>query len=198
MFFGKESGDTVLVGRRRFLTLAGAAATGAVAGTLLPAMPPSGEVFAAVPVAPTKSLSLFNVNTQETLSGTFWKEGAYDGEMLRRLDVLLRDHRANQICHMDAGLFDILAGIQQRLGNKEPLRVICGYRSSQTNAMARRRSKGVAKESYHVRGMAVDIAVPNTSLKAIAAAARDAGAGGIGIYNRSGFVHVDVGPRRSW
>lgn len=198
MSFVKESGDTVLVGRRRFLTLAGAAVTGALAGTLLPAMPSSGEVQAAVLKAPQKTLSLFNVNTQEQLSGTFWKEGAYDGEMLRRLDVFLRDHRANQICNIDAGLFDILSGVQQRLGTSEPLRVICGYRSRQTNAMARRRSKGVAKESYHVRGMAVDIAVPNTSLKAIAAAARESGAGGIGVYNRSGFVHIDVGPTRSW
>ncbi|WP_207460328.1 DUF882 domain-containing protein [Azospirillum sp. SYSU D00513] len=181
-------------GRRRFLTFAAAATvTAAVPAVLLPA-----EAEAAPRTGGMRRLALHNINTRESFDGVYWAQGAYRGDMLRKLDVLLRDHRAKQVCKFDPRLFDVLTQVQQRLGTDEPFQVICGYRSRRTNAMARRRSRGVAKESYHTRGMAIDVALPGVDLKRLADVARDLQAGGVGYYPKSGFVHIDVGPVRTW
>ncbi|WP_448207645.1 DUF882 domain-containing protein [Azospirillum sp. sgz302134] len=181
-------------GRRGFLTFAAATLT----ALAVPALVPAAPAQAAPLVGGVRRISLHNVNTNERFSGVYWADGAYKADALKRLDVLLRDHRAKQVCKFDPRLFDLLARVHQSVESDEPFRVICGYRSRRTNAMARRRSRGVAKESYHTRGMAVDIMLPDVGLKSIAEAALELEAGGVGYYPRSGFVHLDVGPVRSW
>ena len=181
-------------GRRGFLTFAAATLTALAVPILVPAAP----ALAAPLAGGVRRLALHNINTNEQFSGVYWADGAYRPEALKRLDVLLRDHRAKQVGRYDPRLFDVLARLHQTLDSDEPFRVICGYRSRRTNAMARRRSRGVAKESYHTRGMAIDVMLPDVELKAIATAARGMEAGGVGYYPRSGFVHVDTGPVRTW
>ncbi|MBP2311188.1 uncharacterized protein YcbK (DUF882 family) [Azospirillum soli] len=182
------------IGRRGFLTFAAAALTTFAA----PALVTGAPVQAAPLVGGVRRIALHNINTNEHFDGVYWADGNYKADALKRLDVLLRDHRAKQVCRFDPRLFDALARVHQALDSDEPFRVVCGFRSRRTNAMARRRSRGVAKESYHTRGMAVDVMLPDVNLKAIAEAAKGLGAGGVGYYPRSGFVHIDVGPVRSW
>jgi uncharacterized protein YcbK (DUF882 family) len=57
---------------------------------------------------------------------------------------------------------------------------------------------GVAQQSQHMRGMAIDIRVPGRSLVKVHRAALALGLGGVGYYPRSDFVHVDVGRVRRW
>jgi uncharacterized protein YcbK (DUF882 family) len=76
--------------------------------------------------------------------------------------------------------------------------VISGYRSSQTNAFLRRRSKGVAKNSLHLQGKAIDIRVPDYPSKRLWQIAISLRGGGVGYYARSDFVHIDLGRVRSW
>jgi uncharacterized protein YcbK (DUF882 family) len=64
--------------------------------------------------------------------------------------------------------------------------------------MLARRSGGVAKNSYHVKGMAIDLRLPDRSLKDLRAAALALGGGGVGYYPKSDFVHMDTGPVRTW
>ncbi len=161
-------------------------------------MLPASVAEAAVPGRSVRRLDLHNINTGERFNDVYWAEGAYRPDALRRLDVLLRDHRAGQVARFDPRLLDVLSDLHRRMGSTEPFRVICGYRTRSTNALARRRSKGVAKESYHTRAMAVDVALPDRSLKGLAQEAKRMQAGGVGVYNSSGFVHVDVGPVRTW
>lgn len=181
-------------GRRGFLTFAAATLTAIAA----PAIVAPAAAVAAPLAGPARRLSLHNINTNESFNGVYWADGAYRPEALRRLEVLLRDHRAHQTHRFDPRLFDVLAQLHRTLDSDEPFRVICGYRSRRTNALSRRRSRGVAKESYHIRGMAIDVALPDIELKSLATAARSIQAGGVGYYPRSGFVHVDVGPVRHW
>ncbi len=188
-----QSGSTV--GRRGFLTFGLAALTTTLPSVLL--FPSSAE---AAPLlgASVRQLALHNINTGENFNEAYWANGAYRPEVLRKLNVLLRDHRSQEVCRQDPRLFDVLWQVRQLVDSKEPYQVWCGYRSRKTNAMARRRSRGIAKESYHTRGMAMDVSLPDRGLHGLMQQARALEAGGVGYYPRSGFVHMDVGPVRHW
>jgi hypothetical protein len=86
---------------------------------------------------------------------------------------------------------DTLQALRDRLG--KPLIVNSGYRSPEHN-----RAVGGATRSKHMNGTAFDIAMANHDPDAFEAAAREVGFLGFGYYPRSGFMHVDLGPARSW
>ena len=79
-----------------------------------------------------------------------------------------------------------------------PFHVISGYRSPQTNAALRAASGGVAENSLHLLGQAIDIRIPGFKLQELYRAAVDLRGGGVGIYPGSDFVHVDIGRVRTW
>ncbi len=99
---------------------------------------------------------------------------------------------------MDPRLIDILAATQRLLGYDRPFSVISGYRSKRTNDMLRRKSSGVAKKSYHLKGMATDLRMEGVHVSTLQRAGKLIGAGGVGLYTKSNFVHLDSGPVRSW
>jgi len=88
--------------------------------------------------------------------------------------------------------------LQIKLRTREPFQVFSGYRCPATNAMLASMTDGVAQNSLHMQGMAVDIRVPDRSLVKVQRAALSLEAGGVGFYPRSDFVHVDVGRVRHW
>jgi len=198
--------------RRGFLFLAAAATTSLIlpAGDALAAKPKAkakAKVKQAVvapsspvPVRPssTRSLKLQIVNTGERFDAVYWRDGNYLPEATRRLDTLLRDYKAGAVTHMDPNLYDQMWELYQRLGSSEPWRVISAYRSPRTNAAARKSQRGVARNSFHIHGRALDIDLADRSVRAIRQAAMSLQAGGVGQYPRSDFVHIDTGPVRSW
>lgn len=99
---------------------------------------------------------------------------------------------------MDPRLFDTLHEISVRLEIDRPFQVISGYRSPSTNAMLHSRSNGVAEHSQHVFGKACDVRMEGVSLHRLRDAALDVGAGGVGYYPVSNFVHIDVARVRQW
>jgi len=112
----------------------------------------------------------------------------------------MRDWRKNEATKMDPQEIDLLWEVYRDVGAKEPIYIVCGYRSPDTNAMLRRRSKGVAKFSQHTLGKAIDFYIPGVALDVLRAAAMKAQGGGVGFYPTSGspFVHLDVGNIRAW
>jgi uncharacterized protein YcbK (DUF882 family) len=88
--------------------------------------------------------------------------------------------------------------MHRKLETEEPLQIISGYRTPGTNAMLRSRSRGVARKSYHMKAMAVDLSMESRDVRQLARAAESLGAGGVGRYSRSEFIHVDSGPVRTW
>lgn len=175
--------------RRRFVGLA-AAAGGAL---LLP-----GGQAAAAPGQRSRSLSFYNTHTHEALDIVYWRDGRYVPDALDLIDHHLRDFRTGDVRPIDCRLLDVLTELNQALANDEPLHVISGYRCPETNAMLARRSNRVAKNSYHVRGMAIDLRVPARQLAVLRDAAVHLAAGGVGYYPQSNFVHMDTGPVRHW
>ena len=146
----------------------------------------------------SRRLHLVNEHTGDDVDVVYYTHGLYIYENLGRLNHLMRDRRANLATQMDTTLFNQLFLLQQALGTDEPVHVLSGYRTPETNAKLRRRSKGVAKYSLHMEGRAADIYVPGFSVKKIHEVASGFEAGGVGVYTRSNFVHVDTGEVRHW
>ena len=145
-----------------------------------------------------RTVSFVNNRTDEKLRTVYWADGAYIPEAVAAVDYIMRDWRTEQIRRIDRQTIDIVAKTHTLLDCTEPFEIVSGYRSPETNAMLRRRSRGVAKNSYHIRGMAIDLTLGSRSVNQIARAGRSLKAGGIGRYSRSQFVHLDSGPVREW
>ncbi len=177
---------STLLSRRRLL---GAAASIAAVGLVKPAT--------AVSFAP-RSVSLYNVHTGEWLRTVYWADGHYIREAVRDINWILRDHDTDEIRPMNAGVLDVLGLLRDRLETPDPFLVVCGYRSPTTNRRLYLERAGVAKNSYHIKGMAVDLRSERRNLNQVRNAALSLGCGGVGYYPRSDFVHVDCGPVRHW
>lgn len=146
-----------------------------------------------------RSLSLLNTHTGERLKEVvYWEHGDYVLDALANLNHVLRDHRTNEVHPIDPMTLDLMAAISRKVGAKHPFEIISGYRSPKTNNLLRGKSNGVAKNSYHMQGKAVDLRLPGVSLKTVRKAALDLRMGGVGYYPKSGFVHIDSGRVRSW
>lgn len=145
-----------------------------------------------------RSLGLHNLHTGETLDVTYWENGDYVPDALNAINHVLRDHRSNEVHPIDIRLLDTLNRLRQRLGFNGHYEVISGYRSPATNEMLRRKGRAVARRSMHMEGKAIDIRAPGLDLRHVHTKARNLEAGGVGYYTRSGFIHLDVGPVRTW
>lgn len=145
-----------------------------------------------------RSLGFYNRHTGERGQGSYWVDGDYQSQILTDFSQILRDHRQNEAAPMDKRLFDFAYQLRESLSFKDDLHVISGYRSPKTNAMLAKKSNGVAKKSYHMKGMALDLALPGVKLAHIREAAIELKLGGVGYYPNSGFVHIDTGPIRHW
>lgn len=148
----------------------------------------------------TRTLSFHHTHTGEDLTVTFKRNGRYDEAELAKLNYFLRDWRNNDQTKMDPRLFDVVWEVYHDVDAKQPIRIISAYRSPTTNAMLRKRSRGVAKFSQHMLGKAMDFNIPNVPLAKIRVAGLRLQRGGVGFYPSSGspFVHLDIGSVRHW
>ena len=177
--------------RREFLKLS----AGALAGPLLP-LP---ALAAALGGAESKrTLALFNIHTQETLSVCYYDQGRYRPEALDQVDLILRDYRTDDILPIDPHLLDQLFALKTRIHPRTPFHVISGYRTPATNAMLRRTSTGVARSSFHTKGRAIDVRLPEYNTRRLRDLSIKLKAGGVGYYSKSDFVHLDTGNFRTW
>jgi uncharacterized protein YcbK (DUF882 family) len=177
-------------------------AGGAARATELPA---AGTMAAAdVPAAPGAKvyrLRLYQLHTGESLDVVYRIGDEYLPSAIEKLNHLLRDYRTDAVTHYDLKEFDLLHTIMARLGRPNGvIDIVCGYRTPETNAFLRHGTaeSGVAEHSQHMESKAIDISVPGVSTARLRDAALSLDAGGVGYYPVSHFVHVDVGPVRTW
>ena len=149
-------------------------------------------------LSPERVLSFYNLHTEEHLEISYWSQGKYVPDALDDINNILRDHRTGEIRAIDTRLLDLLHSIVSKLGSRQPFHVISGYRSPETNAFLRSRMRGVAKNSMHMGGKAVDIRLPSCRLPLLRQVAMNIKAGGVGYYPHSNFIHIDVGKARYW
>lgn len=143
-------------------------------------------------------LSFQNLHTGDRLTASYWADGRYIAEARARIDWVFRDHRSGETAPISEALLDLLSQLRERLRIDEPFQIISGYRSPATNRVLAAHSGGVATNSRHMLGQAVDIRVSSVPLKRLRDEALALRAGGVGYYPKSDFVHVDVGPPRQW
>lgn len=149
-------------------------------------------------VAETRSIAFVHTHTGESISVDFKEDGIFIPEKVAELNRFLRDHRNGKTTEMDLALFDILYEIRERAGSREAFQLVSAYRSPETNDMLRRTTSGVAKNSMHTHGRAIDVRLPDVETKQLREIALELKQGGVGYYERSDFIHVDTGRVRFW
>ena len=159
---------------------------------------PFSNLLAQSTTHPELRLRFYNLHTTEHLDTVFWANGQYNETALAEIDNLMRDHRTGEIKEMDRKLMSILYLINQRINNRNPISVISGYRSEETNRKLALINSGVAKNSFHIRGQAIDIRIPGVDTQLIKQAGLKLRVGGVGYYAKSNFTHIDTGPHRHW
>ena len=156
----------------------------------------TGEAGCAV-----RKVSLRNLHTDECLDTVYFENGHYDPDAMKKVQHVLRDFRNGAQHEIEPGLIDLLDTIRARTGTRQPFHVISGYRSPQTNSMLHDEGgagSGVANHSLHMQGEAIDIRLADVALDHLRNAAFSLKRGGVGYYQASNFVHVDVGAVRHW
>jgi uncharacterized protein YcbK (DUF882 family) len=132
-------------------------------------------------------LSLEDVHTGESISVMYRDlDGIYDESALQRIELLLRSHGDGETFPISLKLLELVDHLQDHFGADE------------VKVNLRRHLRRVAHDSLHMQGMAMDIKLPDVGKLALGKYARSLAAGGVGVYRRSSFVHVDTGPVRSW
>jgi uncharacterized protein YcbK (DUF882 family) len=148
---------------------------------------------AAVIFPPLRWVKIVFSPTGERYNNFYYKNGEYDRTAVEQFSWTCRDYRAGDWMLLHPWLMDIVFLLHWRY-MKDEISVFSGYRTPATNFQL----EGAALNSQHMRGMALDIHIPDLDNNLVA---RDIGRfiyGGVGMYPGRGFVHFDFGPLRRW
>ena len=147
-----------------------------------------------------RTISFYSVNTKETLTVQYMKNGKRIPEAMQKINWALRDWRRDEATDMDPDLVDLVWEVHNELGSAEPIHVISAFRSRATNDMLRRSVGGQASESRHILGKAIDVHFPDVPVKKLRYSALIRERGGVGYYPTSAtpFVHLDTDRVRAW
>ncbi len=171
--------------RRQILSIIAGCAVWPVAGARAVPRPPV-----------SRRLRLVNAHTGETFDGAYRNDNGPIQSVVEELCVFLRDFHCGAVAQMDIAVFDFLANVLDAVGESKAT-VLSAYRTPETNAMLARTMFGVAENSQHIYGRALDITL-GSKLPEAMEAARAMRRGGVGWYPRSSFIHIDTGPVRNW
>ena len=196
-FIDKQADDDskIALNRRRLIKNLAFGAAGALLTLGSPEI-----AFAARSRYPShKSIALQNTHTGDQLKLTYFEKGRYIKAALREINFVLRDYRTGDIHPIDIELLDQLHDLKQNLGlNNRPFHIISGYRSPLTNSRLHIEGSGVANNSLHMQGRAIDIRIEGVNSHYVRNAALALQRGGVGYYPESDFVHLDTGKVRYW
>lgn len=147
-----------------------------------------------------RSITLHHPASGETVRVTYWTPAGYNADALHQIALLFRDRRSGEVIPIDPALVDMLVLLRERCGAPADaaVEVTSGYRSPASNAILAKTNANVADNSYHMRGQAADIDIPGVPPERLAEAAAELHLGGYALYPRTGHVHVDTGPYRTW
>lgn len=143
--------------------------------------------------AAAKVISIYNTWTHEWVAIEA-KAKALPEELT---DRLLRCHFTNEPADMDNRLSTAVLAAARHFGATR-VNIVSGFRAPKYNLMLRKKGRRVARESEHTKGHAVDFWMPGVSVDSLYAWAMRNQIGGVGKYESDGFIHMDVGRKRTW
>lgn len=145
-----------------------------------------------------RQVAMYSTRSGEMVNTIYWIEGKYIKDALKEINYFMRDWREDETIKIDTRTIDILAAAHNLMDTSEPYNMLSGYRTPKTNAMLRSRSRGVARNSLHMKGQAADLRLKSRSVSQMFRAATACKAGGVGKYSGRNFVHMDCGTIRTW
>jgi len=143
-----------------------------------------------------RRLTLKNAHTGETFNGPYRDATGPLPSAVADLAVFLRDFHVDKTGPVDVGMLDFLADVMAAT-NQSGATVLSAYRTRETNERLKATTFGVAEQSQHIFGRAIDVTF-DRDLRGAEQAALVMKRGGVGWYPRSHFIHLDNGPTRSW
>lgn len=171
---------------------------GAAALVALPANATTLTSAPATRAAEARRLAFVNTHTGDTFADAYWEAGNYVPDAMAAINHVMRDHRSGEAYEIDPRLLDQLHTLRGVVETQTPYQIISGYRSPASNAALHEGSSGVATRSLHMQGRAIDIRIRGVDTARLRDAALGMGAGGVGYYQASDFIHVDTGRVRRW
>jgi uncharacterized protein YcbK (DUF882 family) len=141
-------------------------------------------------------LRLLDAHTGASFDGIYRDARGPIARVIDELCVFLRDQHSGRMTNIDVGVIDFLADVMAAAGQTSAI-VLSAFRSLETNAMLARTTFGVAENSQHLYGRALDVRFAARLPDAVTVA-RAMRRGGVGWYPHSGFIHLDTGPVRNW
>lgn len=124
-------------------------------------------------------------------------DGSYDTSACEQIERFFRSRTDGRTQRIPLRLIELLAYLQNRY-RAHPMVLLSGYRSPEFNDALGAQGQAVALASLHTQGLAADIALPTVDLRKLWLRLRAEKVGGIGLYQRQRFLHVDIGPPRFW
>src|SRR3954452_20249830 len=110
----------------------------------------------ALPNPGPRRIKLHNTNTGENFDGPYRDEHGPIAAAMEDLCHLLRDHHSGQQIAIDVGVVDFVSDVMDEVGAGRAT-VLSAYRTVATNRMLAKTTFGVADNSQHIYGRALDI-----------------------------------------
>ena len=118
-----------------------------------------------------RRIRMYSGRTGERIDMVYWIDGKYIKDAMREVNHFMRDWRTGDSMSMDTRTVDIMAAAHNLMDASEPYMLLSGYRSPKTNQMLRSRSRGVARNSLHLKGQAADLRLSSRTVSQMAARA---------------------------
>lgn len=142
-------------------------------------------------------LRLFHSHSGEFLDILYERGGILIPEAMQKINHLLRSRGDQTIHPINTDLIVLIDHLQDHFG-ADTVEIICGYRSPKFNGELYQAGHNVAKESYHLNGIAADIHIDEIPEEEIVRYLRTLNLGGVGYYPDLLMVHADLGLKRFW
>lgn len=124
-------------------------------------------------------------------------DGSYDQAALSRIRRFLRSRGDRKESDIALRTIEILDFVESHFRPRR-IKVVSGYRSPAYNDRLRAGGALAAQASLHTQGLAVDVMLEGVKLQPAWDELRELKVGGVGLYEKQHFLHLDSGPPRFW
>ena len=152
-----------------------------------------------------RTISLIRPASGEKTRLLYWKDGEVIDSAYQELCHIMRDVNGKETAPIDPKLFETLWGTQAfiaRYGMEQPLEILSGYRTRQSNNRLIEAGVPAARQSLHIEGKAADVRIARLNEEVLGGLVRSFRQGGVGYYYRAGprggWIHADTGLKRTW